>query len=160
MFSTFTTALLSIHILLYLLWKLPAKNEKRTRQRGEQIPTYVSGDWGDWLGFTLVVYAFSLTPLTEGKSVVAAFLVAVLVTVALHLYWKRSARRHIISLYNERGPTLSGRLHLVYVLFIAFLSASFLFTISAQSVESIFWFSLGFVIYGITVMVDAVRGVI
>ena len=122
---------------------------------------YASGDFGDWIGFTFLVYGFSLMSPLLWHIYLLVFVIAVAMTFSLHLYWKKSALGRTVSLYNENGvATLSGLLHFPYVLFVTFvIICSFFYLVTMENTQY-FWVVLGGCIYLTTVLLDKLRGVI
>lgn len=158
-----TIVFLITHVILYLAWKMTALDEKNSRSDGRQIPTYATGGLGNLIGFSLLTVGVSYNVETFFRHPwLFYFAIAALVTtVLLHVYWQHSVQNTTASLYMPDGTTtLAGWLHLVYVLFIAFMSFLFLAHISSVSVLELSLALGGMALYVCAVMIDRYRGVI
>lgn len=162
---TMLLVLLIAHIVLYLAWKMTAIEEKQARKDGKKIPIYATGGLGNLIGFSLVTVGVAmLDPLPSSMLIVSACIFSSVATIALHYYWKITARGKTVSLYLPDGSaTVAGLLHLPYVLFIATVISTFLFhSILTMTLEFLPSISvvIGLSMYGIAIIIDKKRKVI
>lgn len=150
-------------MLGWLLWRLPMWYEKHHRQGGGDIPFYSTGDIGNPVGFSLVVFAFSFY--YDVRLVVVMIPIAVFVTLILRSIWIKQAGNNpaVISGYTPTGvTTLGGRLHELYVGSMVIVIGVGCIGVLLDPALNQYSLSLmsGLGIYAVTVVIDRCRGVI
>jgi hypothetical protein len=152
----------ALHLVLYLLWWVPAQRERMTRSGGREIPFYYSGSIGDCIGFTFVAYAFgSIASVIEPTYYLLSGCFAVCIAYVLHHHWRRISKLSSVSLYTRDAvPTDAGIIHLVYVMGILVLVATVLLNWYALTTYMQAYYVAGLGVYAVTVCIDMVRGVV
>lgn len=155
------------HLILWLLWKIPAWMEQYSRVGRRNIPLYFTGDIANPIAFSLLVYAWQLSInwLFTGLAAIAS----VLIVRWLHCYWSRYAleSESPVSLYKTDGTmTLSGLVHLVYVWVVLSVTLSYITRAlhrvheQVDNIPGLSIFTIGIAAYALAVIIDRRRGLV